>query len=127
MIWLTIHKLMDLDYKINMTKDEETKLTINKMILDEMRDTYIDKNSDYGDSFDKTIDEFGLVAPAIRMSDKLNRFKKLIKAQQNVKDESIEDTLLDLANYAVLTLMHIRNEERPISLHEKHKNKMKDK
>jgi len=110
-----------------MTKDEETKLTINKMILDEMRDTYIDKNSDYGDSFDKTIDEFGLVAPAIRMSDKLNRFKKLIKAQQNVKDESIEDTLLDLANYAVLTLMHIRNEERPISLHEKYKNKMKDK
>ena len=127
MIWLTIHKLMDLVYKINMTKDEETKLTINKMILDEMRDTYINKNSDYGDSFDKTIDEFGLVAPAIRMSDKLNRFKKLIKAQQNVKDESIEDTLLDLANYAVLTLMHIRNEERSISLHEKYKNKMKDK
>lgn len=127
MIWLTIHKLMDLDYKINMTKDEETKLTINKMILDEMRDTYINKNSDYGDSFDKTIDEFGLVAPAIRMSDKLNRFKKLIKAQQNVKDESIEDTLLDLANYAVLTLMHIRNEECPISLHENYKNKMKDK
>lgn len=127
MIWLTIHKLMDLDYKINMTKDEEIKLIINKRILDELRDTYINKNSDYGDSFDKTIDEFGLVAPAIRMSDKLNRFKKLIKAQQNVKDESIEDTLLDLANYAVLTLMHIRNEERPISLHEKYKNKMKDK
>lgn len=66
------------------------------------------KNHDYGNSFDKSMDEFGLVAPAIRLSDKLNRFKSLIKSEAKVKDESIEDTLQDLACYSVMALAYIR-------------------
>ena len=45
------------------------------------------------------------------MTDKLNRFKSLIKTRDEymVKDESIKDTLLDLANYAILTYMYVQN------------------
>lgn len=51
--------------------------------------------------------------PAIRLEDKLNRFKKLglnnLEAQVN--DESIEDTLLDLANYAIMTVIEMRDKK----------------
>lgn len=76
-------------------------------ITDYMYQIYEKKNADYGDSFSKTYDEFGLTASAIRINDKTERFKKLIKQDAQVKDESIKDTLLDLANYAVLTLMEM--------------------
>jgi hypothetical protein len=76
-------------------------------ITDYMYQIYEKKNADYGDSFSKTFDEFGLTASAIRINDKTERFKKLIKQDAQVQDESIKDTLLDLANYAVLTLMEM--------------------
>lgn len=76
-------------------------------ITDYMYQIYEKKNADYGDSFSKTYDEFGLTASAIRINDKTERFKKLIKQDAQVQDESIKDTLLDLANYAVLTLMEM--------------------
>jgi len=72
-----------------------------------MHDTYLAKNHDYGDSFAKSCQEWGLVSPAIRMQDKLNRFKSLIRLDKDstyqVREERIQDTLLDLANYAILT------------------------
>nr|DAF34240.1 MAG TPA: Nucleotide modification associated domain 1 [Caudoviricetes sp.]DAR73136.1 MAG TPA: Nucleotide modification associated domain 1 [Caudoviricetes sp.]DAU43912.1 MAG TPA: Nucleotide modification associated domain 1 [Caudoviricetes sp.] len=83
-------------------------MTMNfREITDYMYQIYEKKNADYGDSFSKTFDEFGLTASAIRINDKTERFKKLIKQDAQVQDESIKDTLLDLANYAVLTLMEM--------------------
>lgn len=82
-----------------------------KDILNKMYEIYERKNADYGDSFSKTFEEFGLTASAIRINDKNERFKQLIKNEAQVKDESIEDTLLDLANYAVLTLMEMSKHE----------------
>lgn len=68
-------------------------------------DTYRRKNADYGDSFVKVRNKFPN-SVLIRLNDKLNRLEMLIGRSQNaqVKDESIEDTLLDLANYALLEL-----------------------
>ena len=62
------------------------------------------KNADYGNNVDKNIDEWGLSSLAIRLDDKLSRFKNLIKEgnTRQVSDEAIEDTLLDLAGYAIL-------------------------
>lgn len=79
-----------------------------KAILDQMNDIYIKKNNDYGDSFNKTCDKFGLTASLIRMTDKLNRFEQLINPLTRLRcqDESIEDTLIDLANYAILTVLY---------------------
>ena len=48
----------------------------------------------------------------IRLGDKLSRFKTLTrKGEQKVQDETIRDTLLDLANYAVMTVMELEREE----------------
>lgn len=73
-------------------------------ILKQMYDLYQKKNTDYGNSFDKQLDEDGLLVSKIRLSDKLNRFSNLIKNSAEVQDEKIEDTLIDLANYTVMTL-----------------------
>ena len=73
-----------------------------------MHEIYREKNKKYGNSFDKTIEEFGLTAPVIRMSDKLERIKQLIQAiEDNTTDESLKDTLLDLANYAIMFYMYL--------------------
>jgi hypothetical protein len=80
-------------------------------ITNQMHDIYIKKNYDYGNSFDKSMDEFGITASVVRMSDKMERLKSLTKKKTQVKDESVKDTLLDLANYAIMTVMHLNKEK----------------
>ena len=79
-----------------------------RQITTEMLNTYVAKNHDYGDSFSKSFEEFGLISSIIRLSDKLNRLKKLKDSTAKV-DESIRDTLLDMANYCILTIMELDN------------------
>lgn len=83
-----------------------------KGIVNKMLDTYEKKNSDYGNSFDKSCDEFGPVAGIVRINDKFNRIKSLVNNDNKVKDESIEDTLLDLANYSIMLLMWFKNNKK---------------
>lgn len=81
-------------------------------ILTEMLEIHKVKNSDYGNSFEKSIDKYGLIAALTRMSDKFCRAENLIlkgTSVGEVKDERLEDTLLDLANYCVMTLAYIRD------------------
>lgn len=79
-------------------------------VLKQMNEIHIRKNQDYGNSFENTMNEFGPVSGIIRLNDKMNRVKQLYKTgSQQVADEKIEDTLLDLANYAVMTLVWMKN------------------
>jgi hypothetical protein len=82
-----------------------------KDILNKMYEIYEKKNADYGNSFAKSYDEFGLVSPVIRLSDKVERLKTLCNKEAQVKDESIIDTLIDIAVYAVLTVLEIKKRE----------------
>lgn len=82
-----------------------------KEITDSMAKTYEAKNHDYGNSFDQSLNEFGLVASVVRLGDKMNRIKSLIKREAQVKNESIEDTLLDMANYAIMTVLWMNNKK----------------
>lgn len=85
---------------------------LHKQICDELNVMYEAKNADYGDSFSKTFEEYGLIAPIIRLEDKLNRLKSLEDSYTpKVSNESIRDTLLDIANYAILTIMEISKTE----------------
>lgn len=74
-------------------------------ITNNMVKTYAAKNHDYGNSFEQSLDKFGLLAAVVRMGDKMNRIESLSKKEAEVKDESIKDTLLDLATYSIMTLM----------------------
>lgn len=73
-------------------------------ICKEIMDLHEKKNHDYGGSFDKTMNRFGPVALTIRLSDKLNRFESLVMTEAKVKEESIIDTLKDLASYAIMSV-----------------------
>lgn len=88
----------------------------HKQICYDIHDTYIQKNRAYGNSFDKSCDDFGITAAMVRMSDKWNRLKQLTANPDIPKgDESIEDTLLDLANYCIMTVLwrrHSNNEDK---------------
>lgn len=81
------------------------KVTAHAEICQDLTALYERKNHDYGDSFGKGFREYGMVMPVIRLEDKLNRLKALLKDDAMVKDESIDDTLMDIANYAIMTLI----------------------
>lgn len=86
-----------------------TKVEKHKELCEELNSLYARKNADYGDSFHSSFVEEGMAMPRIRLSDKLSRFKKLSRNPETmqVKDESIRDTLIDLANYALMTVLEM--------------------
>ena len=88
-----------------------SKIEKHQIICEELNALYAKKNHDYGDSFHLSFTEEGMAMARIRLGDKLNRFKTLSrKNAQEVKDESIRDTLIDLANYAIMTILELENE-----------------
>lgn len=89
-------------------KTFEERADMHLRILQEIHDTYRKKNSDYGGSFTNLYKKFGLVSPVIKLYDKLTRLESLINKEIEVVDESIEDTLLDMANYAIMTALEMR-------------------
>lgn len=79
-----------------------------KEITDEMNALYERKNHDYGNSFSDTFEKLGAVSAVTRMYDKMNRIVSLVSTkEQKVNDESLRDTLIDIANYAVMTIMEL--------------------
>ena len=76
-----------------------------EQITTEMTETYEKKNHDYGNSFEMTLDKWGYQIGLARLDDKLSRAALLMHEPAEVKDESLEDTLKDLATYAIMLLM----------------------
>ena len=90
-------------------KENMDNLVDHAGICAELTNTYRKKNADYGNSFSRAVEKYGLVSALTRISDKFNRLESLIlPKEQDVKDESVQDTLLDLANYCIMTGMEIR-------------------
>ena len=88
-----------------------SKIEKHLKICNELNALYAKKNHDYGDSFHLSFKEEGMAMARIRLGDKLNRFKTLSRStKQEVKDESLRDTLIDLANYAIMTILEMENE-----------------
>ena len=89
-----------------------TKVAHHRMICDEINELYAKKNHDYGDSFAQSFREEGMAMVRIRLGDKINRLKALTRGrEQKVADESIRDTLIDLANYAIMTVLEMEGEK----------------
>lgn len=86
------------------------KVATHLAICKQLNQTYQEKNADYGDSFSETYQKLGIVSAVTQISHKTNRLISLVgksEAERLVKDESIQDTLRDMANYAILTLMEL--------------------
>lgn len=90
---------------------EKNNIEMHKEICDYIHNLYISKNSDYGNSVSDTFNKFGIDAYLVRMYDKINRVYSLTRNNKDrkVEDEKIEDTLLDLANYAMIAVVELRN------------------
>ena len=84
------------------------RLGIYQHLLANLEETYKNKNNDYGNSVADTYEKFGNLSFLVRITDKYNRLLTLCNPnapEQKVKDEAIEDTILDLANYCLLWLV----------------------
>ena len=81
-----------------------------RAIQDKLVNIYAKKNHDYGDSFNEGCNELGVGYAFSRIFDKTKRFQTLAKGIMNnnlsieVQDETIEDTIMDLANYCMMYL-----------------------
>lgn len=82
----------------------------HERITNDMSETYRAKNSDYGDSFHKSFEKYGAIAAIVRMDDKLSRAHQLLceHTERKVRDETVIDTLTDLANYAIMTVIELK-------------------
>lgn len=84
-----------------------------KTIADELCALYERKNNAYGNSFGDTYKKLGLISAVTRISDKYNRLCNLAtNTDIDNLGESIEDTLQDLAAYAIMTLIELRNDRK---------------
>lgn len=79
-----------------------------KNYTDNLANVLQSKNKAYGDSFTKSVDKYGLSVIGVRLSDKYNRIEHLITNHElKENDESLEDTLLDMAGYSILALKYL--------------------
>lgn len=103
------------DYSSPKFTDDELRF---RDITEKMRETFLKKNHDYGNSFHETWDEFGdkgIITALTQISHKYHRLMNIGLGTKPLVDESIDDTLLDMANYCILTIMELekaRNNEK---------------
>lgn len=85
-----------------------------KKYTDKLAETLLEKNQDYGDSFSRSVDKFGIIAAVVRLEDKLNRLENLTANgdKEKVKDESLADTALDISGYGLLLYKYLKEHER---------------
>lgn len=80
-------------------------------IQDKLVKIYAKKNHDYGDSFNEGCNELGVGYAFSRIFDKTKRFQTIAKGIMNnnlsieIQDETMEDTIMDLANYCMMYLV----------------------
>jgi hypothetical protein len=89
----------------------EDKIIKHKELLDYLHNMYIAKNHDYGDSVHDTYMKYGITSFLVRLEDKLNRARTISSKSQMVEDEKLKDTLLDMANYAILAVLELEDND----------------
>lgn len=87
----------------------KNKIQRHKELLDYLHNMYIAKNHDYGDSVHDTYKKYGITSFLVRLEDKLNRARTISSKSQMVEDEKLKDTLLDMANYAILAVLELED------------------
>lgn len=94
----------------------EQEVEIFRGITEKMNKIFECKRHDYGQTTTETFERFGPVSMLTRMYDKIGRLENLIvRGDTNyVVDEKVEDTLLDLANYAIITILEMQKQKQTI-------------
>lgn len=82
-----------------------------KEITDSIVELQSRKNQDYGNAYFDNLDDEDLAAARIAIGNKWRRFKHLSMGDIQQVDEKIEDTLIDMAAYAIMTVQWLKNKE----------------
>ncbi len=90
-----------------------SKIKDHKELCDYIHNLYVTKNRDYGDSMHPLYKEYGLTAFLIMFSIKINRIRSLME-KGSATYESLEDSLLDLANYAIISVVELHTDKNTI-------------
>jgi len=90
-------------------------------VCEELLAMFIKKHKDYGKGNILDTRELGI---AFRISDKLNRLKHLLIKDKEPRNESVDETWIDIATYAVIAVLYRRSWFKRLELKES-KNKKK--
>lgn len=111
--------------KVNALDSNSKEYKLFKEQLEKNLDTFLTKNHDYGDSFFSTWKKMGvngILSAYSRISDKFNRFEHYVLNLRDkggfACDESVMDTLIDMANYAIMTAVAIQLNSNAVSKEE---------
>lgn len=101
------------DYDLDKVKIQQATNTTGISFGDicaSMIELHDKKNADYGDAFTKSMDIFGMTYLLSRLHDKVQRLISINdKGTIQVTNETILDTLMDLACYAVMGIEYYQN------------------
>lgn len=90
-----------------------TNVEMFRTLANGLADLYEKKNAAYGNSFSRSVEKYGIIAGLTRLSDKFNRAENLILGAKNdVADENLADTLMDMASYSIMLLMELPKAKR---------------
>lgn len=76
-------------------------------VNDELLQMFIKKHRDYGKGNILSIKELGI---ALRITEKVERLKHLLMSDQAPANESIEETWIDVATYAIIAVLYRRGQ-----------------
>ena len=106
--WVKAHSIPVCNNFYDYYKEDNMNEKLHQELLDYIHKLYITKNKDYGSSTHDTYTKYGFTSFLVRLEDKLNRVRVISQNEASVSDEKLEDTLLDLANYAILAVMELK-------------------
>ena len=90
-----------------------TQVEKHKEFCNILNEIYAQKNAAYGNSFTETYNKLGIISAVTRITDKYNRLVNLtVNRAIPQGDESIKDTLLDMANYCIMTVMELDKKKK---------------
>ena len=79
--------------------------------FEEIAKAYVEKNTRYNNSFGRQFQKKGLSTTVLRIEDKFSRLETLAEnPEDDGGDETIVDTLRDLANYSIMTIMELQKQ-----------------
>ncbi len=105
---------MEKNNKQNQPTEAELMEALHQEICTNLHDTYKRKNADYGNSFSRLFRKRGWAYALGHIEEKMERIDMLTRKDPSVVGEGIQDSLLDLANYAILTLMELQFQKFPM-------------
>ncbi|MCQ2319303.1 MAG: DUF1599 domain-containing protein [Bacteroidales bacterium] len=101
-----LKRIVEIGRNVGLVKCERAERF--RAITSAMTDLYERKNKDYGGTADRMYEEWGMTYYCIMLQQKIERLKSTINADE-VNFEGVRDTLLDIANYAIMGIMSEEN------------------